>query len=77
VTYAELRSGSILVQGKKIPTASLSSYARAREIADTLKRWIEQGSFLLTKPAEMLPSVESGIRLKTLKERPVVNGGAQ
>lgn len=77
VSYAELRSGSIRVQGKQVPTASLSSYARAREIANILKQWIEQGSFLLTHPVEMLPSVESGIRFKTLKERPVVNGGAR
>ena len=33
VSYAELRSGKIKVQGKSIPTASLSSYPRAVEIA--------------------------------------------
>ena len=76
VSYAELRSGSIAVQGKKVPTASLSSYARAKEIANILKDWIEQGSFVLTQPAEALPSVESGIRFKALNERPIVNGRA-
>ena len=55
VTYAQLRSGSIEVEGRKVPTAPLSSYHRAREIALTLKAWIEEGRFLLTSPVELLP----------------------
>jgi len=55
VTYAELKSGSIRIEGKDVPTASLSSYSRAREIAATLKDWISQGRFLLTQPVELLP----------------------
>jgi L-aspartate semialdehyde sulfurtransferase len=55
VTYAELRSGSIELDGKEIPTASLSSYSRAREIAAALKEWISRGDFLLAKAAELLP----------------------
>ena len=69
VSYAELKSGSIIVKGKKIPTASLSSYAKAREIAQTLKEWIEGGSFTLTQPAAFLPSTDSGITLKTMPQR--------
>jgi len=71
VNYAELRSGSITVAGKKIPTASLSSYSRAREIAGILKEWIQTGKFLLTEPVAPLPGVESGIGFKMMKERPV------
>lgn len=55
VTYAELKSGSIRLDGKDVPTASLSSYSRAREIAATLKEWISRGDFLLTRPVELLP----------------------
>ncbi len=55
VSYAQLRSGFIELEGKKVPTAPLSSYSRAREIAGILKRWIERGEFLLTEPAELLP----------------------
>jgi len=55
VTYAQLKSGSIKLDGKEIPTASLSSYSRAREIAAALKEWIEQGRFLLTQAVELLP----------------------
>jgi uncharacterized protein (DUF39 family) len=71
VSYAELKSGSIKVQNKKVPTASLSSYSRAVEIASILKEWIQNGSFLLTEPSAPLPGVESGITFKPLKERPI------
>ncbi|MGB2705253.1 MAG: homocysteine biosynthesis protein [Candidatus Omnitrophota bacterium] len=71
VNYKELRSGSVRVRGKDVPTASLSSYARAREIAEILKEWILKGKFLLTEPVSPLPSVESGITFKPLRERPI------
>lgn len=54
-TYANLRKGSITLRGKKIPTAPVSSYAKAREIAGVLKSWIQNGDFLLTKPVQKLP----------------------
>jgi uncharacterized protein (DUF39 family) len=73
VTYAQLKSGSIDVNGKKVPTAGLSSYARAREVANILKGWIAAGSFVLSEPVEPLPSVESGLRFKSLQERPILN----
>jgi uncharacterized protein (DUF39 family) len=71
VNYQQLKSGKIIVQGKEIPTSGLSSYLKAREIAQTLKEWIKMGKFLLTQPVELLPSVDSGIAFKTLKERPI------
>jgi len=71
VSYAQLRSGRIVIQGKEVPTASLSSYPRAVEIATTLKEWILSGKFLLTEPVAPLPGVESGITFKPLKERPI------
>ena len=54
VSYAQLKSGSIVVNGKEVPTAPLSSIAKARQIAEILKDWIEQGNFLLHEPAELL-----------------------
>ncbi len=71
VKYAQLKSGKIIIQGKEVPTASLSSYPRAVEIATTLKEWIASGKFLLTEPVAPLPGVESGITFKPLKERPI------
>ena len=55
VSYAELKSGEIEVNGKKIRTSSLSSVVKAREIAEILKKNIYDGKFLLNRPAELLP----------------------
>ncbi len=55
VSYAQLKSGEITVNGKKVLTAPLSSIVKAREIANYLKTQIEDGRFLLNKPAELLP----------------------
>ncbi len=71
VSYAQLKSGKIKVQGKVVPTASLSSDSRAVEIAGILKNWIQQGDFLLTEPVAPLPGVESGIVFKNLEERAI------
>jgi len=71
VNYAELKSGKIKVKGQEIPTASLSSYPGAVEIAGILKEWIKKGDFLLTEPVAPLPGVESGIVFKPLEERPI------
>jgi uncharacterized protein (DUF39 family) len=56
VSYAQLKSGHITFNGEKIPTVPLSSLVRAREIADTLKKWISKGTFLLGEPQFTLPS---------------------
>lgn len=66
VSYQELRSGSITINGKTIPTAPLSSLAQARKIAATLKQWISDGTFLLTEPVQPLPAANS---LKPLEVR--------
>ena len=71
VSYKQLKSGKITVQGKEIPTSGLSSYRKAREIAQILKEWIGAGKFFLTQAVELLPSVDSGIATKPLKERPI------
>ena len=71
VSYGQLKSGIIVVQNKKVPTASLSSYPRALEIANTLKDWIAKGKFLLTEAVSPLPGVESGVLVKLFNERPI------
>ncbi len=55
VSYKELKSGSITVEGKRIRISSLSSLKTARKIAETLKTWIANGEFTLTAPVERLP----------------------
>jgi uncharacterized protein (DUF39 family) len=69
--YSQLKSGKIVVQGKDVPTGNLSSYSKAREIAEELKSWIKKGDFLLTEPVAALPGQESGYTFKPLKERPI------
>ncbi|MDM8516940.1 homocysteine biosynthesis protein [Desulfobacterales bacterium HSG16] len=58
VSYAELKSGEITVEGQKAPAVPLSSVVRAREIALILKEWIAEGEFTLGEPQFTLPSVE-------------------
>ncbi len=67
VSYAQLKSGRIVVQGKEVPTAPLSSYPRAREIAGILKEWIQKGEFFLSEPVQLLPSPADGLTGKVLK----------
>jgi uncharacterized protein (DUF39 family) len=70
VTVAQLKSGEIEVNGKKVVTAGLSSYARAREVAQILKELIQTGRFLLTARLAPLPGPGSDYVFKPLKERP-------
>lgn len=71
VSYGQLKSGKISIANRDVPTASLSSYFKAVEIARILKGWIERGEFLLTEPVAPLPGIESGIRFQPLTERPI------
>jgi uncharacterized protein (DUF39 family) len=71
VSYAQLKRGEISIHGKEVPTASLSSYAMAREIAAIVKDWIGKGEFLLSECVQRLPSSDSGIVFKGLPEKPV------
>lgn len=77
VSYADLKSGQIEVKGRTVPTTPMSSYVKAREIAQELKEWIEEGEFLLTEPVELLPSADSGMGFRSLPERPVNNRGVK
>jgi len=71
VTYSELKSGSIEIEGKNVPTAPLSSLKKAERIADVLKDWIYSGKFLLSEPAERLPS-RSSLKPLVVKRSEVV-----
>ncbi len=57
VTYGQLKTGEVTIDGKKVTTAPLSSYSAALEIAETLKDWIRSGKFLLGEAQETLPSI--------------------
>ena len=55
VTYADLRSGQIMLKGKKCRTSALSSYFKAREVAEELKRRIAEKEFYLTQMVQSMP----------------------
>ena len=55
VSYDELRSGQVTINGQKISTAPISSIKKAREIAELLKQQIKNGTFELTQPVQRLP----------------------
>ncbi len=55
VNYKQLREGNITIRGKNVPTSPLSSYAKAREIAQRLKEEILRGKFLLQEPIQKFP----------------------
>ena len=67
VSYAELRSGSIRIGEKEVPTAPISSYSKALEIANILKEWIRSGRFTLANPVAPLPGPESGYSPRGMK----------
>jgi uncharacterized protein (DUF39 family) len=73
VTYEQLRSGTIEVAGRKIPTAPLSSYSRAREVAGILKEWIAAGTFTLGEAVEPLPRPDSGYACRPMRQKPDPN----
>jgi uncharacterized protein (DUF39 family) len=59
VSYAELRSGSVKLNGKKVSTAPLSSLKKAREIAQLLKEQIMSGMFFVSQPVASLPDMNT------------------
>jgi uncharacterized protein (DUF39 family) len=60
ITYEDLQSGEVEIGGKKVLTGTFSSYARAREVAQTLKEWIKKGEFSLIQPALTLEELGKG-----------------
>ncbi|MCP3952901.1 MAG: hypothetical protein GY697_11890, partial [Desulfobacterales bacterium] len=56
VSYAQLKSGAIELNGHAVATVPLSSVVKAREIAEILKKKISKGTFLLGEPQFTLPA---------------------
>ncbi|MHA1629968.1 MAG: homocysteine biosynthesis protein [Candidatus Heimdallarchaeota archaeon] len=66
--YADLKSGSIEVNGTEIKTAPLSSFKLAKEVAEELRTWILKRTFFLTKAIQPLPL--SGTA-EAMKQQPI------
>lgn len=69
VSYEQLRSGEIEVEGKMVAVGSLSSYYKALEIANLLADEIRRGDFLVTQPISSLPK-DTTMKSLMAKEKP-------
>ncbi len=56
VSYAQLKSGQIVLDGKEVRTAPLASMYLSGQVALDLKQRIESGEFELTEPVAALPT---------------------
>ncbi len=64
-----------MIEGKGVPSASLSNHTKAVGIATILREWILSEKSHLTESVASIPGVESGITFKSLKERLVEDWG--
>ena len=69
VTYAELKSGKVEINGEEVRVSPLSSFYMAEKIARELKNRISEGKFFLTLPVERNPvkSVFKPMRQRTIR----------
>ena len=64
VSYAELMSGKVEINGHNIRSSPLSSMRKAREIAQILKKMVASGRFMLTQPVK---NFDKDMALKSLE----------
>lgn len=48
VSYTQIKSGKIVIDGKLVRVASLASVYLSKQVAQELKQWIDAGKFTLT-----------------------------
>jgi L-aspartate semialdehyde sulfurtransferase len=56
VSYAQLKSGRLNIDGKIVRVAPLASLYLSRQVALTLKQWIEAGEFTLSEAVAPIPN---------------------
>jgi len=54
VSYQQLQSGSVTINGNSVATNPVTSLLMAKEIAAILKEWIQRGDFFLVEPIRPL-----------------------
>jgi len=72
VSYAELKSGVVDLNGEEVRTSSLSSFRKAREIAGVVKSWVEQGILTPVQPARPIDPLKSAMPLRETTRGPRV-----
>jgi uncharacterized protein (DUF39 family) len=68
VSYEQLRSGQVDINGRKVEVSSMSSYSKALQAAELLKAEIRRGDFLLTEPIQKLP-LNQGMNPLEIREK--------
>jgi uncharacterized protein (DUF39 family) len=56
VSYAQLKTGRITIEGRIVRAAPLASLYLSRQVAQELKDWILSGGFTLTEPVAPIPT---------------------
>ncbi len=64
-TYEQLKSGKVEINGKMVPTSTMTSMVISREIAQILKDTIKRGEFFLQEPIKNIAGLGE---FKALKE---------
>ena len=59
VSYAQMKSGRITIEGKTVRVAPLASLFLSRQVAIELKQWIAAGTFTLTEAVSPIPMERS------------------
>jgi uncharacterized protein (DUF39 family) len=68
VSYEQLRSGRVDINGRKVEVSSMSSYSKALQAAELLKAEIRRGDFLLSEPIQKLP-LNQGMKPLEIREK--------
>jgi uncharacterized protein (DUF39 family) len=55
VSYAQLKTGRITIDGNSVRVAPLASILLSRQVALELKQWIDRGEFTLSEPVAPIP----------------------
>lgn len=59
VSYAQLKTGKMTIEGKSVRVAPLASLKRSLEVAELLKQWIENKQFTLSEYGAKIPNDRS------------------
>ncbi len=71
VTYEELKSGKVEIEGEEKPVSPMSSLSKAREISQKMKNQIKNGEFFLSEPARRLSRDDELKPMKQTSPSPV------
>ncbi len=73
VSYAELKSGRVELNGEEVRTSSLSSYHNALMVARKLKDWLDQGHMTLCLPTRRIDAATISRPMRETKRVPLVS----